>query len=222
LKRRATTVAQESGGNGWTEGYNYDQYGTVMSNAATTTVQAPLFMAASLAQIDATSNRIVKSTQNQVSNDVQYNNAGDMTVFPGMTPNMAYDAEDRLTSFEATTGAIATYTYDGQGRRATKTSLGVTTSYVYDTAGQLVAEYGGQSATAGTQYQTEDNLGSTRVVTDGAGKIVTRWDYMPFWGCHNGDGGAQPEHDHRVWAAGRDIDGIHGAGGGRGIGPRLL
>jgi len=47
--------------------------------------------------------------------------------------------------------AVATnYTYDGEGRRVTKSASDVpATTYVYDAAGELVAEYGGPTNGAG-------------------------------------------------------------------------
>lgn len=47
--------------------------------------------------------------------------------------------------------------------------------------GELVAEYGsGAPEGVGAVYLTGDHLGSTRVVTDGAGSVVMRRDYAPF------------------------------------------
>jgi RHS repeat-associated protein len=178
---RLTQVAESGGNNAWQEGYGYDQYGNVMTDPSQTNVQAPAFMPSVTAQIDATRNRVVKSTSGQPTNDVQYDDAGNVTVFPVMSGQMTYDAENRLTSFQTATGAVAMYTYDGQGRRVTKTAAGGTTYYVYGAGGELLAEYGGGAPTAnGTVYQTEDHLGSTRAVTDAAGRIVSRSDYLPF------------------------------------------
>lgn len=75
---------------------------------------------------------------------------------------------------------VASYTYDAEGRRVAKTAGGVTTYYFYDAAGQLMAEYGGPAQTAGTRYITTDHLGSTRLVTDASGNVVSRHDYLPF------------------------------------------
>jgi RHS repeat-associated protein len=65
-----------------------------------------------------------------------------------------------------------------------KTVTGGTNSvstYVYDATGQLAAEYAtGVAQDSGTTYLTADHLGSTRLVTDGGGNPVHRFDYMPF------------------------------------------
>ncbi|HYO62717.1 MAG TPA: RHS repeat-associated core domain-containing protein [Pyrinomonadaceae bacterium] len=70
---------------------------------------------------------------------------------------------------------------------------------VYDMSGQLVAEFYGSTGalrreyvygsgwlvatiepSGGKRYTTTDHLGSPRVVTDAAGAVVSRHDYMPF------------------------------------------
>ena len=86
----------------------------------------------------------------------------------------------------AADGSSTVYTYDGEGRRITKavTSSGstVTTTFVYDAAGELAGEYGGAPPfTLGTQYVTADQLGSTRLITaPGLGVPVATYDYLPF------------------------------------------
>jgi RHS repeat-associated protein len=87
-----------------------------------------------------------------------------------------YDGENRLK----TTPNGYTYTYDGEGRRVSKTGGGVTTTYVYDAIGRLAAEYGSTADAAGRQYLTADHLGSTRLITNSTGGVVKRYDYLPF------------------------------------------
>ena len=74
--------------------------------------------------------------------------------------------------------------YDGEGRRVQKVvggAGGITTTYVYNITGQLLAEYGGSAPAAReTRYLTPDHLGSTRVVTDAGQGVLTRHDYLPF------------------------------------------
>ncbi len=67
-----------------------------------------------------------------------------------------------------------------------------TVTYVYDAAGQLTAEYSNiPEPDAGTQYLTQDHLGSTRLVTNASGAqsfpnctvdSLNQWDYFPFGG----------------------------------------
>lgn len=51
-----------------------------------------------------------------------------------------YDAENRVTQVDG--GATATYVYDAEGRRSTKTTGGIVSDYVYDLSGRAVAIYG--------------------------------------------------------------------------------
>jgi RHS repeat-associated protein len=85
-------------------------------------------------------------------------------------------------------GQTASYAYDGAGRRVKKVVNGtssVTTIFVYNAAGQLIAEYTSDpvpppAGGGGTSYLTSDHLGSTRVVTKQAGSVKARYDYLPF------------------------------------------
>jgi RHS repeat-associated protein len=91
---------------------------------------------------------------------------------------MGYDAENRQIKFNSTT---QNYFYDGDGRRVKKIVGSATTVFVYNVAGQLIAEYTSGTPTAGdTSYLTTDHLGSTRVVTDSGGNVKARYDYLPF------------------------------------------
>ncbi len=114
-------------------------------------------------------------------NPAGYDLAGNTTAV--RTQAMTYDAESRMTSWvdSSVTGSTVTLTYDGDGRRVTKTSGGATTTYVYDPAGNLAAEYGGSApGTKQTLYLTQDHLGSTRLVTTTGGACVGAHDYLPF------------------------------------------
>lgn len=79
---------------------------------------------------------------------------------------------------------VTSYSYDGDGRRVKKVtgSPAVTTIYVYDAMGKLVAEYNDaqQQPAGGTKYLTADHLGSTRIVTGQNQAVVARYDYLPF------------------------------------------
>ena len=63
-----------------------------------------------------------------------------------------------------------------------KKEVGVTqTVFVYNIAGQLVAEYDTEGASGtGTSYLTQDSLGSVRVVTGEDTAAKERRDYLPF------------------------------------------
>jgi RHS repeat-associated protein len=94
---------------------------------------------------------------------------------------ITYDAENRQTNIAINGSTTATYAYDGDGRRVTKT-FGPTTTYVYDAQGDLAAEYSTQPPVMPclTCYLSVDHLGSTRLLTDQNGNIVSRHDFLPF------------------------------------------
>jgi RHS repeat-associated protein len=121
-----------------------------------------------------TTNRLGTATGN-----FQYDSNGNLTKIS--PESLVYDAENRQTKISSASDT-ATYSYDGDGRRVTKTAGGNATTYVYDATGELAAEYGtvAQSADCTTCYLTTDPLGSTRVITDGNGNVVSRHDYYPF------------------------------------------
>ncbi len=99
---------------------------------------------------------------------------------------MAMDSKERLCRLKSqklgASNGTATYTYDGDGRRVTKTAGGVTTTYVYDAKGDLASEYSTQPPPPPclTCYVTTDHLGSTRVVTDENAVVTARHDFLPF------------------------------------------
>ncbi len=121
---------------------------------------------------------------------VGYDGGGNQTQVNPYT--LSYDAENRVKTATSASNGSAQYWYDGDGRRVKKltctgtaactdSTAGVLkTLYVYDAFGQLTAEYSATAQAAGTQYLTADHLGSTRLVTDGAGGVVRRHDYRPF------------------------------------------
>ena len=165
---------------GWTEAWNYDEVGNLWQTSVTGAMVNGKLTPTASSQCDRNTNRLVKSSTAQTSNDVTYTDSrGNMTSHPSLG-SMTYDAEDRLMSAGTTT-----FAYDAEGRRVKKcVPSGVTqacTYFLYDIGGQLVAEYGANvQAQATTQYMTVDHLGSTRVVTDSAGAVVSRVDYEPF------------------------------------------
>ena len=106
----------------------------------------------------------------------------------GAVTKYGYDQANRLTSF----GASATYKYNGDGLRMGKTVSGKatafawdvaqglpllltedTTNYVYGPGGTVIAQVG----SAGALYYHRDQLGSVRMLTDGAGAVKATYTY---------------------------------------------
>jgi RHS repeat-associated protein len=122
---------------------------------------------------------------------------GNQTAIGGYT--YTYDAENRMVSAVLNAGATlvssAGYVYDGAGQRVQKmtcwssvpctpsSSDATVTTYVYDAFGNLAQEYGAYLnawCATPTCYLTQDQIGSTRMVTDANGLVGTRYDFLPF------------------------------------------
>lgn len=129
-----------------------------------------------------------------------------LTVVGGQT-TYAYTPENQLTQVELPNGSIATYTYDGLGRRIEKTVNGISTRYIYDQE-DILLEYDGNNVLKarythgpgideplvmerdtdndGTFESTErfsyhaDGLGSITELTDSTGAVVRSYLYDSF------------------------------------------
>lgn len=113
-----------------------------------------------------------------------YDDTGNVTV-DSKFRNLAfqYDANNRHKQSSAVNGSGAVVSvYDAGGQRvATQVGGALTNVLVYDADGQLIAEYGSSPpANNGTQYVTTDLQDSPRVVTNAAGTVISRHDYLPF------------------------------------------
>jgi len=180
VNRLASATETNTGGQTWQQVYDYDVYGNravrngsyIPTPALTPTSNSPADLPNLFFQ---TNNRIKVS-------GFSYDLVGNLTKDPTTAANaMVYDAENRQVSY--TKASVTTsYTYDGDGRRVRKVTGSETTVFVYNAAGQLIAEYveNGGGGSMQTSYLTSDHLGSTRVVTDGAGAVKARHDYLPF------------------------------------------
>jgi RHS repeat-associated protein len=196
---------------GWSSSTNrrfsYDRWGnrTGMWNAVSGGSQMQNINAST------TSNRI--SSINNVP--YSYDGSGNVTWDGGMS--YVYDAENRLASVNG--GSVASYVYDSSNRRVKKTTAAGTTVYVWEgsqviaeyneATGALMAEYvyAGARMVAREQggamrYYHADRL-STRLITDGAGNVVSTQDHMPF----GEDAGATGESSkHRFTSYERDSE----------------
>ena len=158
----------------WSRSFAYDQWGNMSVSAATG--NTPL----NVNTPQASNPSSIFNANNQRTDAGQgYDAAGNVTAM-NLFSNLTYDAENRLLTSSAPTPF--TYAYDGEGRRVTKTGAGNTTVYVYDAAGRLAAEYSTAADTPNciTCYLSTDHLGTTRLITDQNGYVVSRHDYLPF------------------------------------------
>ncbi len=167
VQRRFRTLPDTGG---WVRTLNYDQYGNmwvVGSDGVPVSGLMPTFN-------DYVNNQISSAT---------YDASGNQTVVGAYT--LTYDAENRQAkAYDSVLHATTTYVYDADGRRVQKgLPNGSVTVYAYDAFSNLAAEYNSGAAGAldcETCYLTRDHLGSTRLVTDGAGNVVARHDFLPF------------------------------------------
>jgi RHS repeat-associated protein len=164
---------------GWSQTYSYDRFGNRWVSAGN--IPNPQQTPQSQSAFDAATNKINPAVMTGFGYDAVGNLTSDAT-----TPanGIVYDAENRQTSYTKSGMGATNYSYDGDGRRVKKVtgSPSVTTIYVYNAMGKLVAEYNDvqQQPAGGTKYLTADHLGSTRVVTGQNQGVVTRYDYLPY------------------------------------------
>ena len=173
--QKFTSKERPDAGSSRCQQYGHDNYGNRLiaqrSNLGTAGAMEP-------GSFDAATNHITGWTYN-----------GGYVTKDGAGQTYAWDGEGRMTAFcpGISNPALCTltwqsgntvYTYGGDGKRmAKKAGDGTVTTFVYDAGGQLAAEYGGSGGVSGTQYLTEDHLGSTRLVM---GAQMERVDYLPF------------------------------------------
>lgn len=110
----------------------------------------------------------------------------------GSAIGLGHDQANRLTSY----GTTATYAYNGDGLRTSKTVGGVTTPFTWDATGglpSLLVEgttnyiYGPGGlpleridSTGTVVYYHHDQLGSTRALTNTSGGVIATYTYDPY------------------------------------------
>jgi RHS repeat-associated protein len=132
-----------------------------------------------------------------------YNYAGDVSTKTanGSTYTHQYDLFRNLTGISQSPGGnLATFSYDGDGKRISKLAGGVRTIYHYDKEGRLLSEsdangnaicdyiYLGtnlvgkmyEPASSGIYYYHTDPAGTPLAVTNTSGAVVWRGYYEPF------------------------------------------
>ncbi len=138
--------------------------------------------------IDPATNRFKPTT------GVAYDGGGNVTANSKFKPagiTYSYDANNRVVATNSSSAV-----YDGAGQRVQSTEAGVTTNYVYDAQGSLLAEYNGTTVirdyiyrgaeaiatVEGTtvNYLMGNHLGSNSVVMNDTGGVTARHDYLPF------------------------------------------
>jgi RHS repeat-associated protein len=159
--------------------FSYDRFGNRFRKAADNTTGSPTTNWVEDNQLDPATNRFVNSTTG-----ITYDEAGNVTGDPKFRGlQYKYDANGRMIwSATASSTQQADAVYDGQGQRVATQVGGVWRYMVYDTPGQMIAEYGGADnpGAGGVHFQVSDHQGSVRAVTNENGWIAGRHDYQPF------------------------------------------
>ncbi|MEZ5425871.1 MAG: RHS repeat-associated core domain-containing protein [Pyrinomonadaceae bacterium] len=178
---RETTASQIS----WQQSFDYDRYGNrSFDQTGTSTLGSSEPKKVTNPSINSSKNRLVADQDGNGQVDYQYDKNGNV-ILNAENQRFSFDGENRLIGFfgsgNQTATPNATYEYDGRGKRVRKVQNGVETIFAYDIAGNLIAEYSTEtSPNPKTSYLTNDHLGSPRIITDGAGAVISRHDYLPF------------------------------------------
>ena len=132
-----------------------------------------------------------------------YSQAGTLTSYNGPAGGASNTSSDK-PSGSSSDSVNAAYTYDGTGLRTAKVTSGTTTRFAYDRTGSVPMiltqndqefVYGPRgaleqvNADGSALYLHVDQLGSTRAVTDEAGKVVQAYEYSPYGAVRIKQGG---------------------------------
>jgi RHS repeat-associated protein len=161
----------------WKQTFTYDRYGnrTVVTGQTTPSMVGPNPV------INQANNQIVQQQGEQYAYDL----AGNLTV-DQTGKKFTFDGENKVVTYfadpNAPTAVTAEYRYDADGKRVKKIVGNVTTLFVYDAIGKMIAEYSinAPQPEPRTQYLTADKLSSQRVISDGQGAVTSRRDFSPF------------------------------------------
>lgn len=183
----ATETAAGSQTPTWRQTFNSDRFGNRVFDAANTTTLSQTAPAKiNNPSINTSDNRLKKDQDGDNVTDYDYDKNGNL-VLDAENKRFVYDAENRQAQFFGASNQTpetpdAVYEYDGEGKRVRKINGQTEIIFVYNANGQLIAEYSNElpATTPKVNYLTQDHLGSPRIVTDQAGMVVTRHDYMAY------------------------------------------
>jgi len=145
----------------WQQEYSYDRYGNRTINGATDKTFGNGVNSAQMSVSTATNRMYVAgetdASHSQVDYDAGGNQTKDLTATTGAGTRV-FDAENRMTmAKDQNNYTIATYSYEGDGRRVKRLVNGqpsaVETWQVYDLGGELLAEYAANASPASPQKE---------------------------------------------------------------------
>lgn len=147
-----------------------------------------------------TANQLISETTFALTNIYQYDNNGNMSQKTDGTDTWTwgYDYQNRQTSFDAPgTANDATYAYNANGTRISKTVNSIVEKYILDGA-NIIVDYDSSnnvsatyvtpfldqnlciSTSAATYYYMQDGLGSVRNLIDSSENTQNTYDYYAF------------------------------------------
>ncbi|MCK5111038.1 MAG: RHS repeat-associated core domain-containing protein [Arcobacteraceae bacterium] len=127
--------------------------------------------------------------------NIEYDVNGNVKIYKDK--EFIYDYNNRLVELKKDNITIATYTYDAQNRRVSKTLDNITTEYIYNN-NQVIQEYENDTLTNSyiyasyiddpiaytynnnTYYYVKDRQYSIQAVTNSSGNIVESYSYNSF------------------------------------------
>jgi RHS repeat-associated protein len=133
------------------------------------------------------------------------------------TRTYEWDAENRLIAVKQGAATLASFAYDGAGRRVQKVAAGVTTTYAYDgdgvieerrspgttlryVRGPVIDQHWGMRNCAGTDtYFLADHLGSVVQTTNASGTVTLTRDYDAYGNPLAGSGQSGYAYTGREW-----------------------
>ena len=161
------------------------------------------------------------TTNRDTSGNTQYDDAGNTIHYysGGITHSAAYDDDGQITSVDS---GYASYTYDAPGNRIRKDSAGSWTEYIYF-GSQVLAEKNSDGTwsdyifangtrlakassvnalipSSSTTYYHSDQIGSTRMLSDGSGAPSPSTEYYPY------GQGPQPTSQNHYLFSGKERD----------------
>ncbi len=189
-------LSQTIGPVGGAKSFTYDALSqlTNASNPSTAFAYDGVGNRTAAAGVNYTANTLNQYTQ-VGSSAYTYDKAGNLLI--DGTNTYTYDAENRVTKIVSGANTLL-YTYDGLGRRISRSLNGVITRFYYDglervadrnAAGAIEASYlfgpgmdeVWQMQRAPTTYTySHDGLGSPLALTDAAGSVLERYSYTEF------------------------------------------
>jgi len=176
---RLTQVTEDTGQTSlnWHQGYRYDRFGNRRIDIDNTSpnIPHPDF------EVEVTTNRLLAlgdsalTGSNLNQRKMRYDNAGNLTndnwsSYGSASPGVAtriYDAENRMTSAQDSTGGITNYTYNAEGRRVRRSISGQPEVWqVYGIGGELLAEYAANASPTTPQREYGYRNGQLLITTE--------------------------------------------------------